>query len=37
MRVTNILKENSKNLMTIKTETDRSFLNFKLSPKVLKM
>lgn len=32
MRVTNILKENSKNLMTIKTETDRSFLNFKLSP-----
>ena len=32
MRVTNILKENSKGIMTIETETDRSFLGFKLSP-----
>ena len=32
MRVTNILKENSKGIMTIETETDRSFLRFKLSP-----
>lgn len=32
MRVTNILKDNSKKTMTIITETDRSFLGFKLSP-----
>jgi len=32
MRVTNILKENNKGLMTIETETDRSFLFFKLNP-----
>ena len=32
MRVTNILKENSKGLMTIETLTDRSFLGIKLKP-----
>lgn len=32
MRVTNILKEPSKGLMTIETEEDRLFLCFKLSP-----
>jgi len=34
MRVTNIKKENSKNLMTIETETERSFLGFKLKSTV---
>ena len=32
MRVRNILKENSKGLMTIETLTDRSFLGIKLKP-----
>lgn len=32
MKVTRILKENSKSLMTIETETKRSFLGFKLNP-----
>ena len=32
MRVTNILKENSKGLMTIETLTNRSFLGIKLKP-----
>ena len=34
MRVTNIKKENSKNLMIIETETVRSFLGFKLKPTI---
>ena len=32
MRVTNIKKEPSKNLMTIETETKRSFLGINLKP-----
>ena len=32
MRVVDIKKEFSKNLMTIETETERSFLWFKLKP-----
>ncbi len=32
MRVTNILKENGKGMMTIETETQRSFLGIKLKP-----
>ncbi|HSH50855.1 MAG TPA: hypothetical protein VK982_03940 [Bacteroidales bacterium] len=32
MRVINILKENSKGLITIETLTDRSFLGIKLKP-----
>lgn len=32
MRVTNILKENSKGMMTIKTLSDRRFLGMKLKP-----
>ncbi len=32
MRVTNILKENSKGMVTIETETQRSFLGIKLNP-----
>jgi len=32
MRVTNILKENSKGLMTIETLTDRGFLGINLKP-----
>lgn len=32
MRVTNILKENSKGVITIETLTDRIFLGIKLKP-----
>jgi len=32
MRVTNILKENNKGMVTIETETQRSFLGIKLKP-----